>query len=55
MTEQDVARHAAKRIVNRLEVGQIDAQHRCHPIASAAAAQCRVQAIEKGVAVGQPG
>jgi hypothetical protein len=59
VAQQQVARDVAQRLVDRLEVGQVNRQHRRHPIAVAGAVagavEHRLQAIEKSGPVGQPG
>ena len=55
VAQQKVARGIAERVVDRLEVGQIQAKHRRHPVAAPPAGQRRVQPLEEDAAVRQAG
>jgi hypothetical protein len=55
VAEQHVACNTAQGVVDRLEIGKIDPQHRRHAVMAAGAAELRVQTLEKGAAVRQTG
>ena len=53
MAEQEVAGGVAERVVHRLEVGKVQAEHRRHPVAAPGAGQCGAQPLDENAAIGQ--
>jgi hypothetical protein len=55
VAQQQIAAGIAERLVDRLEVGEIEAQHRRDPVTAPAAAQRRAEPLEEHAAIGQTG
>ena len=55
VAQQQIAGDAAQGLVDRLEVGEIDAQHRAAAVVAPRAAERRAQALAERRAVGEPG
>ena len=55
VAQQQVARDVPEALVDGRDIGELDAQHRGHPIAVARAVEHRLEALDKRHAVRQPG